>query len=131
MQNFFQKNLYTLGHNFCHSHIIFLAFLCINIFQTSNFAIIFHQKLKFSFKKPFFNACQFLVFLVCFPCEEFLVMKFLDSSFLMRNCDAYWNYIKCSIYIKNGLKSNNIVPSVLAKLIYPFSINNITITLKE
>ena len=89
VHNFFQKNLYILRTQFFTPHTIFIAFLCINILQISNFSIFPLHKLNSSLTKSFFYTGQFLVFLVCFPCEEFLVMKFLDSSFLMRNCDAY------------------------------------------
>ena len=43
--------------------------------------------LNYAFKCLFYLH-QFLVFLVCFSCEKFLVIKFLDFLFLMRNCDA-------------------------------------------
>ena len=45
--NFSKKTFIFLEHYFWLPHIIFIGFLCINIFLTSNFAIIFLQKLYF------------------------------------------------------------------------------------
>ena len=89
VHKFFQKNLYILRTQFFTPHTIFIAFLCINILQISNFSIFPLHKLNSSLTKSFFYTGQFLVFLVCFPCEEFLVIKFLDSLFLTRNDDTY------------------------------------------
>ena len=51
-------------------------------------------------KNPLCWASEFLVFLVCFPCEEFLVIKFLDSSFLMRKCHAYSWQVNTGYYLQ-------------------------------
>ena len=68
----------------------FIAFLCNNFFRNLRFEAKFQ---KFSLLTMLFKCLfilhQFLVFLACFSCEKFLVIKFLDFLFLMRNCDAY------------------------------------------
>ena len=45
-KEFFQKNLYILRTQFFTPHTIFIAFLCIKVFQISNFTIFFLPKAK-------------------------------------------------------------------------------------
>ena len=44
---YFQKNLHILETQFLIPHLIFIAFLCINIFQIANFGIFSPPKAQF------------------------------------------------------------------------------------
>ena len=70
----------------------FIAFLCNNFSEILGLKqnlknSLYKCPLNYAFKCLFYLH-QFLVFLACFSCEKFLVLKLLDFLFLMRNCYA-------------------------------------------
>ena len=74
-----------LLHFYAQKCLRFLLFL---FFSEKNLIILIKSN-ENHLKKSLFYLCQFLVFLAYFSCEKFLVIKFLDFLFLMRNCNAY------------------------------------------